>query len=330
MFFSKKSPTGNVRISNFCTKIPCSKSWGRRKLERMRLSTIPSKWGTSLKRSKNSTCLKIWKRGGRNTWAASEESPPRAPAHHQVQEKEEESIKKTSTSTNIEEREAPLRKDHVRGSNQKNHTNSQNCSKIISKIVSEASPSKMRKATWDQITPCTRKNTRPRSNSTRKIDATVLKKWRKMLKNYKPSEKVPANAHNLSRNPEITKVALPKSEVICWTSSRRIATTSGTRVQIHNDDLFNDWRFIYVVSDHIFLRINLEFFEVPDVFGVLFDGAVAAEVAGPEGIQDGHSSPFFLVEVSLINFLLAFDVGLEISCEKVDIVVVGDGAYQIH
>jgi hypothetical protein len=53
-------------------------------------------------------------------------------------------------------------------------------------------------------------------------------------------------------------------------------------------------------------------------------------MSGPQRVHDGHPSPLLFVEIGLIYFLLGFDVGLEICCHQVDVIVVGDGADQLH
>ena len=75
---------------------------------------------------------------------------------------------------------------------------------------------------------------------------------------------------------------------------------------------------------------DFNWFDVPNVFGVLFDGAVATELAGSEGVVDRHFGPLGLVLVYLVNVLLFFDVSLEVSADKVPIIVVSDSAYEAH
>ena len=43
--------------------------------------------------------------------------------------------------------------------------------------------------------------------------------------------------------------------------------------------------------------------DIPYLFGVLVDGAIAAELSGSEGIQDGPFGPLGLVEVGFIDLI---------------------------
>ena len=52
--------------------------------------------------------------------------------------------------------------------------------------------------------------------------------------------------------------------------------------------------------------------DVPDLLGVLVDGAVGVELTGEGGGDDGGLRPASLVLVRLVNLRLALDVALEI------------------
>lgn len=52
--------------------------------------------------------------------------------------------------------------------------------------------------------------------------------------------------------------------------------------------------------------------DVPDLFGILVDGSVAAELAGTQSIQDGYAVPLGSVHVCFVHFFLGLDVSLEI------------------
>jgi len=70
---------------------------------------------------------------------------------------------------------------------------------------------------------------------------------------------------------------------------------------------------------------DLDLLQVPDLLGVLLDGAVAAELARPQRIQDGHLGPLLLVQVGGVDLLLRLDVGREVGANQVPVVVVVDG-----
>lgn len=244
MCFRKKLQIKNAKIFNCCTKTLCSRSWNTKKLKETRSSTTQFKWETSSKRSKNSIFRKIWKREEKWEWAVSEEDRRQVPILHrlQVKDKGEKNTEKISisTNTNIEDKGVNLRKGRGRESSRKRHTNNQNCLKIISKIGSEVSPNKIKTVIWNQITPCTKRNTKLKFNLTRKTEESGLKRWEKMLKNYKLCGKAPENVQNQKNNREITRAVLPKSEERCWTSSKKIVTTVVTKVQMKTDSVLFD------------------------------------------------------------------------------------------
>lgn len=75
---------------------------------------------------------------------------------------------------------------------------------------------------------------------------------------------------------------------------------------------------------------DFDLLDVPDVFGVLIDGAVAAELARSERIHYRHLGPLVLVQVGLIHFLLGSNIGLEVGRNQIPVVVVGNRADQAH
>lgn len=52
--------------------------------------------------------------------------------------------------------------------------------------------------------------------------------------------------------------------------------------------------------------------DVPDLFGILVDSSIAAELASPQSIQNGHAVPLGFVHVCFVHLFLGLDVSLEI------------------
>jgi len=69
---------------------------------------------------------------------------------------------------------------------------------------------------------------------------------------------------------------------------------------------------------------NFDFFEVPDLWGVLLNSSIAAEFACSQSIQNWHFGPFFLIQVSFVNLFLRLDVRLEVWSQQVPVIIVHD------
>lgn len=172
----------------------------------MQLSTIRSKWGISSKKSRKSTCLRTFKREGRNIWAVSEgDRPLPTPVDHRRLSKGSASLKnirskKVSVDSRVrvtrcqvlteETKDQGLEKNNLKKKvNHQNHSNSPSCIKTISKIGLEAFSKKTRKATIGQITPFINRSIRLNTSSMRRNVNEGLKSWEKTRKDCKHSEK---------------------------------------------------------------------------------------------------------------------------------------------
>ena len=62
--------------------------------------------------------------------------------------------------------------------------------------------------------------------------------------------------------------------------------------------------------------------DVPDLAGVLPDGAVGRELAAPGDVQDRHARPALLVAVRLLDLVLAGTVGGEVGEDEVRVAAV--------
>ena len=82
----------------------------------------------------------------------------------------------------------------------------------------------------------------------------------------------------------------------------------------------------YMLNDgsigDLFGRVYFHFLEIPDIFGVLLDGSVAAELPSPQSIHNRHLGPFLFILVSLVDFFLSLKVGFKVSADQVPVVVV--------
>ena len=71
---------------------------------------------------------------------------------------------------------------------------------------------------------------------------------------------------------------------------------------------------------------------MPNVTGVVEDGAIGREEAHPCGVQDRHSSPVLLIEIGVAYGILAIDIRLIVSEQQVLILIqqrVDDRAEQL-
>lgn len=75
------------------------------------------------------------------------------------------------------------------------------------------------------------------------------------------------------------------------------------------------------------MNLHLEGFDRPILLGVVQDGPVGAELAHLRASDDTLLPPGALVQVRLVDQLEGIDVGLEIFCKEV-VIVVTDGVQQ--
>ena len=64
---------------------------------------------------------------------------------------------------------------------------------------------------------------------------------------------------------------------------------------------------------------------IPDLAAVLGDGSITAEFARVGDTNDSHLSPFFVVSVCVISFVLSIDVRVEIEACDVVVTAVAKG-----
>jgi hypothetical protein len=55
------------------------------------------------------------------------------------------------------------------------------------------------------------------------------------------------------------------------------------------------------IDESLHLLSDFERTDVPNLLSVLGDSSIAAELASPQGIQDGPSGPLFLVKIGLVH-----------------------------